>query len=510
MIDQPVNGSPGQAGGSPVMVVSNREPYEHSWRKGQLVWSRTDGGLASALDRALRRLGGVWVAWGSGEADRQAGALIPVPPDAPAYRLRRVWLEPEEVAGGYTGYANQVLWPLCHVTLDRIEYRRRYWDAYRRLNERFAQAVLEQLATQPAPVWVHDFHLALLPELIKHTAPRTPVSVFWHVPWPSPEVFRVLPERRELVMGLLHADNVVFQTPDYAHAFCACARAFTEVSISHEDGVLEWEGHLTRVTARGIGVDFDAFASRAQAPDTPARFAAIRRRLGLRPGMRFGLGVDRMDYTKGLLKRLWALDQFFTRYPDYRGRFSYVQIAVPTRTDMDCYQRYRKSLWQTALEINDRHGWIAQNGGRPTYEWQPIVFLEERVDFDTLVAYYRYADLALVSSVNDGMNLVAKEYVAAQVDESGVLLVSHLTGAAEALTDAVIINPYDAEGLADAIRHALEMPQEERRRRMRALRASVEAFDIHEWVDACLSDAGLSVLNREPVSSFDAVRRSDP
>jgi trehalose-6-phosphate synthase len=498
--------------GSRLIVVSNRQPYEHYWGNGELRCRPTDGGLSSALDPILRRSGGLWIAWGSGEADRDATGLdqiMPVPPEQPAYGLRRVWLTEEEVKGGYLGYANEVLWPLCHVTLDRVAYQRAFWDPYRSLNRRFADAVLAELRQRPGPVWVHDFHLALVPRLIKEAAPRTPVFVFWHVPWPGPDVFRILPERLDIIRGLLAADTVVFQTPAYAHAFADCARQFLNAEVDAARSVVTLHGHRTTVAARAISIDYQSFASRATTPEVRRAMAMAQQRVTVRhplhdtqaarPALRLGLGVDRLDYTKGLLKRLWALDAFFTRYPQYRGVFTFIQIAVPTRSELETYRRYRKLLWQTVFEVNERHrhvphGHEGANGGDgdgSTDGWRPIQYLEGSIDFDTLVAYYRLADLALVSSVNDGMNLVAKEYVASQVDETGVLLVSQMAGSAEELTDALIINPYDSDGLADTIRQALEMPVDERRQRMRAMRAYLQTHDLYAWADACLRDAGV-------------------
>jgi trehalose 6-phosphate synthase len=502
---------------SRLIVVSNRQPYEHYWRNGEVTCRPTDGGLSSALDPILRRFGGLWVAWGSGEADREASnpdQIVPVPPGQPAYGLRRVWLTEEEIKGGYLGYANEVLWPLCHVTLDRVAYQRAFWAPYRSLNRRFADAVLAELRQRPGPVWIHDFHLALVPRLIKEAAPQTPVFVFWHVPWPGPDVFRILPQRLDIIRGLLAADSVVFQTPANAHAFADCARQFLNAEVDANQQVVTLLGHRTTVAARAISIDFQSFASQATTPQVQRAMAMAQQRVtarhplhadaqAARPGLRLGLGVDRLDYTKGLLKRLWALDAFFTRYPQYRGSFTFVQIAVPTRSELETYRRYRKLLWQTVFEINERHRAVAHgreagNGdGEGSDDWRPIQYLEGSIDFDTLVAYYRLADLALVSSVNDGMNLVAKEYVASQVDETGVLLVSQMAGSAEELTDALIINPYDPDGLADAIRQALEMPLDERRQRMRAMRAYLQTHDLYAWADGCLRDAGVLSVERD-------------
>lgn len=480
---------------SRLIVVSNREPYEHRWVKEQLVCQRTDGGLTSALDPVLCRLGGTWVAWGSGEADRAAvgpGEVVEVPPGTPAYRLRRVWLGQDEVKGGYLGYANQVLWPLCHTTLDRVMYSKSSWEGYVAMNRRFAETLLDELRDRPGLVWVHDFHLALVPRLLRAGRPGVNVAVFWHIPWPGPDVFRILPERREILEGLLAADSLAFQTAGSADQFIACAKEFLKAEPGSTKRTIDYKGHRTCVSAHAISVDAQAFGERAGTAPIERLIAHKRDRLGVRSGVRLGVGVDRLDYTKGLLKRLWALEVFFARHPKYQGRFTFVQIAIPTRSEVEAYRRYREVIRQTVMEINDRYG---QSG------WKPVVFLEGRINFDQLVAYYRMADLALVSSVNDGMNLVAKEYVASQVEEQGVLLVSQMAGAAEELTEALIINPYDVEGTADAVAQALEMPPDERQRRMRTMRAYLQTHDIHAWVADCLREVGLLLPTRHEVGT---------
>ncbi len=473
---------------SQLIVVSNREPYEHHAVDDRLVCRRTDGGLVSAMDTVLARLGGTWIAWGSGPADQEMPGQadgLPVPPDSPAYRLRRVWLDPSTVRNGIQGYANQVLWPLCHVTLDRVAYRKSLWSGYQSLNCRFAETVLDELDRRPATVWVHDFHLGLLPSLIKQQAPDTRVCHFWHVPWPGPDVFRVLPERRELLEGLLAADCLTFQTPAFATAFADCAKEFLDAPIDSMKTEIRYRGHETKLTAHAISIDFDAFTNLAKTAEVEDTIVRARRRLGTAREVRIGLGVDRLDYTKGLLKRLWALKEFFDRYPDYRGRFTYLQVAIPTRNSVEAYRRYRDLIRHTVAEINDRVGAPLETKQRG---WKPIEYIEGRVTPHTLAAYYRMADVALVSSVYDGMNLVSKEYVASQVDETGVLMVSHLAGASEELMGAVVINPYDQEGMADSIRYALEMPAEQRRHRMRLMRHYLKKHDIHQWAESCLED----------------------
>lgn len=472
---------------SRLIVVSNREPYEHRRPNGSLMCQRTDGGVTSALDAALKRLGGTWVAWGSGEADREAvgpDGLVEVPPDSPSYRLRRVWLTDNEVKGGYLGYANEVLWPLCHHALDRVAYRKAFWKAYRSLNHRFAEAVLAEMHKRPQPVWVHDFHLALLPSLIKQAFPSKRVSLFWHIPWPGADVFRILPEHRHLLEGLLAADCLTFQTAGSVRAFAECAHELVRAEVDPSNELVQYRGHGTRLTPRAISVDCRLFSDCVRTAEVGAIMTLARKRLGIRHGIRMGLGVDRLDYTKGLLKRLWALDNFFTRFPQYKERFIFVQVAVPTRSEMATYRRYREEVRETVFKINARHC----KGG-----WHPIEYCEGRIDFSTLVAYYHMADLALVTSVYDGMNLVAKEYVASQMDKAGVLLVSQMAGAAEELTDALIVNPYDPEGIADTLKEALEMPEDERQRRMNTMRKHLEEYDIHAWMNNCLQDAGIAL-----------------
>ena len=480
---------------SNLLVVSNREPYEHNSVDGGVVCQHTDGGLVSALDPVLKRTGGTWVAWGSGDADHEVSGQVDglfVPPDSPAYRLRRVWLDPAAVKNGGHGYANQVLWPLCHVTLDRVSYRKAFWAGYQALNRRFAETVLDELDKHPATVWIHDYHLGILPALIRNASPETTICHFWHVPWPGPDVLRILPERRELLEGLLAADCLTFQTMSSATAFANCVMEFLDASVSIDPvkAIVLYRGRKTKLTARAISVHFDLFSDLAKSVEVEDLMTRTRRRLGVPRGVRIGLGVDRLDYTKGLMKRLWALKDFFDRYPEYRGRFTFLQVAIPTRNNVEVYRQYRDLIRKTVKEINERFEMLPEGKNKG---WKPIEYIEGRVTPATLVAYYRMADLTLVSSVYDGMNLVAKEYVASQIDEAGVLVVSHLAGAAEELSGALVVNPYDQEEMADSIRRALEMPENERRERMRQMRLHLSTHDIYHWAENCLRDVDMEV-----------------
>jgi len=486
---------------SHLLIVSNREPYEHNVVDDRIVCRQTDGGLVSALDPVMKRLGGIWVAWGSGIADREVSGEtdgLPVPPDSPAYRLRRVWLDSAMVRNGGQGYANEVLWPLCHVTLDRVFYRKAFWSGYQALNRHFADTVLDELGKQPASVWIHDYHLGILPALIKKDSPDTTICYFWHVPWPGPDVLRILPERRELLECLLAADCLTFQTMSYATAFADCVTEFLDASVSIDPfkAIVQHRGHKTTLTAHAISVNYDQFSDLAKTAEAERIMARTRSRLGVSRGVRIGLGVDRLDYTKGLMKRLWALTDFFERCPEYHGKFTFLQVAIPTRNNVEAYRQYRDLIRKTVTEINERFAMppVGKHKG-----WKPIEYIEGRVTPPTLVAYYRMADLILVSSVYDGMNLVAKEYVASQVDETGVLIVSHLAGAAEELSGGLIVNPYDQEEMADSIKRALEMPENERRERMRQMRLHLSMHDIYHWAENCLRDVSIDVGHAERV-----------
>nr|MBA3753438.1 trehalose-6-phosphate synthase [Nitrospira sp.] len=385
----------------------------------------------------------------------------------------------------------QVLWPLCHLTLDRVAYRKIFWHAYQAMNARFAEVVLDELREKPGFVWIHDFHLALLPGLLKASLPNQSIATFWHTPWHGHDAFRILPERREILEALLAGDLVMFQTPSFLHCFVECAKEFLGPDIHAGDHHIEYKGRTTRLVARPISVGFQAWSERAQSPQVQRAMEVLRNLHVCQPETRIGLGVDRLDYTKGLLKRFWAIDAFFQQYPHHRGKFTFVQIAVPTPGDVETNRRYRDLIRETANDINMRYGSLTHSGSPQASRWRPIEFREGRIGLDTLAAYYRMADLALVSSVYDGMNLIAKEYVSCQVEEKGVLLVSHMAGAAEELTDALVINPYDPEGVADAMYQALKMSPEERRSRMGRMRAYVATHDIRAWADVCLRDAGL-------------------
>ena len=457
------------------MVVSNREPYEHRWADevGETTVNRPAGGLTSALDPLMQALGGMWVAWGSGEADAATvdpGNRVRVPPENPSYTLRRVWLTNHDIHRYYLGFSNQFLWPLCHLRPDLTRVRGRYWERYRRVNRRFADAVLEEVRGKEAAVWIQDYHLALAPLLVRERRPDLTLSHFWHIPFPPIDIFRLAPQASYLLRGMLANDLMGFHLPIYADHFLRCARRLAGAEVDWERRTATLDGHTCHVGAFPISIDVQQFREAATAPGAEAQMRRIRERYAPRGGS-IGIGVDRLDYSKGLPEKLKALEFLWERYPEYRERFTFIQVAVPSRSDIEAYDELAQKVARQVWEINDRYG---------TADWRPIHLVKQSLPVDRLAVLYRLADVCLISSLQDGMNLVAKEYVASQVDRNGVLLLSEFAGAAEELPDATLVNPYDPEGCAVRIRDALTLPAPERAAAMERLQGSLTT--IYDWM----------------------------
>ncbi|HEY1375418.1 MAG TPA: trehalose-6-phosphate synthase [Gemmataceae bacterium] len=469
--------------GAKLIVVANREPYIHRRRDGAVEWIRPAGGLTTALDPVMRACGGVWVAHGSGTADREtadAFGRVRVPPNDPRYVLRRVWLSGEEESGYYYGFANSTLWPLCHHVYQRPTFEPADWAHYRAVNERFAAAVLEEAAGGPALVFVQDYHFALLPRLLKRARPDLALAQFWHIPWPNAETFRVCPWADEILDGLLGNDLLGFQVQYHCNNFLETVDRTVEARVCREHFAVCHRGHQTRVRPFPISVDPDLASDYLAAGDGwEARAASFRRRYGLgdRPIV---LGVDRVDYTKGIPERFWAVERLLNTRPDWAGRFHFVQLGVPSRTHLQPYRDLNGDVQDLADWINQKHG---------TESWRPVVIVNEHCAPPDIYALYRMAAGCVVSSLHDGMNLVAKEFIAARADEQGVLVLSRFTGAARELTEAVLVNPFDVGGLADGLHDVLSQPAEEQRRRMRKLRARIMDNNIYRWAGMLLSEA---------------------
>jgi trehalose 6-phosphate synthase len=469
-------------GGAKLVVVANREPYIHVYDGDHVRCMKPASGLTTALDPVMQACGGTWVAHGSGDADRAVAdqrGRVAVPPEVPAYTLRRVWLSKEEEQGYYYGLANEALWPLCHAAYTRPCFNPGDWEQYQRVNQKFADAVLDEVAGEPAVVFVQDYHFALLPRLLKNVRPDLVVLQFWHIPWPNPEVFRICPWQEEILDGLLGNDLLSFHIQYHCNNFLETVDRAIEARVDTEHFAVIRGGKTTLVRPHPISIDPDLIASFAP-EDVKQAERRIRKQLRVQDRVLL-VGVDRVDYIKGIPERFRAVDRLVTLYPEFKGKFSFVQVGAPSRTHIPAYRHLNEELVALAEEINWRHGGDT---------WKPIVHLNEHHDPEQVYALYRVATGCVVSSLHDGMNLVAKEFVAARTDLRGVLVLSKFSGAARELTDALLINPYAVDEFAAALRSALTMPPEEQERRMRRMRAQVADNNIYRWAGMLLSEAG--------------------
>ncbi len=468
---------------NPLFVVSNREPYQHVRRGKGIEVQVPASGLVTALEPILCACNGTWIAHGSADGDREtvdAHDRLSVPPDEPLYTLRRVWLTSEEENGYYYGFANEGLWPLCHIAHTRPLFRAADWECYKAVNEKFAKAVLQEIGNAEEPfVLIQDYHFALLPRLIKNACPGARVAIFWHIPWPNPEAFGICPWQKELLDGLLGADLVSFHIQAHCNNFLETVDHAIESRIEWDRFVVNRNNHLTAVRPHPISVEFpeSAQVSGSLFPAGKGR-AEILKELG--PETIFlGVGVDRVDYTKGIIERFRGIENFLDRYPYYLKQFTFVQLCAPSRTNIKRYHDFNQQVEAEAERVNKRF---------QTSEWKPIVLLNRHHSHKEIAPYYKAADLCLVTSLHDGMNLVAKEFVAARGDGDGVLVLSQFTGACHELRDALLVNPYDTEQLADTLRRALEMPPEERRARMAHMRRTVKEHNVYRWAADLISD----------------------
>jgi len=469
--------------GERVVIVANREPYiHHKKADGSITVLHPASGLVTALEPVMRACGGTWVAHGAGSADREtvdSKNRVRVPPGEESYSVRRVWLTPEEEAGYYYGFANEGLWPLCHVAHARPTFRIDDWRHYQTVNQRFADAVAEEVDVEDPIVLIQDYHFALAPRLIRERLPRATLITFWHIPWPNGERYGICPWHTQLLEGLLGSSIVGFHTQQHCNNFIDAVDRFLEARIDRDHRVVVHHQRSTAVRAYPISIDWPNRWAREAPPVSECR-SSVFQELGLPPTAQLGVGVDRLDYTKGIEERLLAVERLFERFPQYRGRFTFAQLAAPSRTAIERYSRLNESVETLAARINQRFA-----DGR----WKPIVLLRAHHEPPQVFRYLRAADLAYVSSLHDGMNLVAKEFVAARDDERGVLVLSTFTGAARELTEALMVNPYDLEQASSALATALAMPETEQIDRMRSMRALVAEYNVYRWAGRMLVDA---------------------
>ena len=481
-----------QLTGDQILVVSNREPYIHVKKGKEIEVQRPASGLVTAVEPVMRACSGTWISHGSGTADREvvdANDRVRVPPERPEYTLKRIWLSAEEENGYYYGFANEGMWPLCHIAHVRPLFRTSDWEYYQTVNQRFADAVIREANKEDPVVLIQDYHFALLPKMIHDVLPKATIITFWHIPWPNPESFGICPWRDELLQGMLGSTILGFHTPLHCKNFLETVDRYLEARIDYPTSTISQSGKLTMVETYPISIQWPPPWQQTQ-PSIEKCRNDVQQALNIGGDCLIGLGVDRLDYTKGILERLRAVERLLEIHPEIVGRFSFIQIAAPSRSTLEDYQLLDAQVRSLAANINARFA---------SGSYQPVYLKIEHHNPEEVNRYYRAADVCIVTSLHDGMNLVAKEYVAARDDERGVLVLSQFTGAAHELYEALIVNPYHIEQTAEALFQALTMPDFEQKERMRSMRAMVRDFNVYRWAGKMLLDAS-RIRQREKIS----------
>jgi trehalose-6-phosphate synthase len=462
-----------------LIVVSNREPYMHMQNGREIKCIVPASGMVTALEPILKACGGLWVATGSGNADKKVvdeHDRISVPVEDPKYTLRRVWITPEEEENYYYGFSNEGLWPLCHIAHTRPVFRSDNWQYYWDVNQKFADAVLEEIRDEKEPfILVQDYHFALLPLMIRKTRPDARISIFWHIPWPNPESFAICPWQKEILLGMLGADLIGFHTQFHCNNFLSTVNRTLEAHVTWETFTVAMGDHKTRINPFPISIAF-TMKDYADEPDGAADPSSLLKDFGIR-AERIGVGVDRIDYTKGIMERFLAIERFLVKFPEYIEKFTFVQIGAPSRTNIKNYSDLLVNVEAESNRINKKF---------QTQNWRPILMLGRHHSHQEILPFYKASSLCMVTSLHDGMNLVAKEYIASRNDLNGVLILSRFTGAAQELSGSLIVNPYDIEEMADAIRISLEMPESEQRTRMERMRQTILRNNVYSWAASLL------------------------
>jgi trehalose 6-phosphate synthase len=464
------------------IVASNREPYIHEYKGREIKCIKAIGGLTLALDSVMEAVGGLWVAHGSGDADKEVvdeNDCIRIPPDRPAYTLKRIWLTKEEEDGYYYGYANQALWPLSHIVYEKPIFLAKHWQMYKRVNQYFAEAILKEVGDDKAFVWLQDYHLALVAKYIKEKRPDITVSIFWHIPWPNPEAFRICPQKKEILEGLLSCDLLGFHINYHCINFMNTIDFELEAKSNYPENSVTYKEHKTFIKPFPISVDIESISKAAQSKEVQESMKELPNQIP--PSYEIlAVSVDRIDYTKGIIEKLRAIERFLKRYPKYHGKFVFYQALALSRMHIRSYESLLAKIHQVTEEIN----WEYKKGN-----WYPIVLVSRRLDYAEHLALYRSANLCIVSSLHDGMNLVAKEFLAANDGNDSILLLSRFTGASrEFEKDAILINPYDYAGTAEAIKRAIEMPKEKKKERMKRMKEIIYKSNIYVWAGNFISE----------------------
>ena len=453
-----------------LIVISNREPYVHEYNGERIDCSVPTGGVVAAIDPVMQAAKGTWIAWGSGDADQDCSdskGCVRVPPEDPKYTLRRIWLTQKEVNDYYLGFSNRVIWPVCHLFQENAQFKKNYWETYKSVNMKFADAAAEELE-KGGRVFIQDVHFSLVPDMLRNKVPDAAIALFWHIPFPAAETFSCIPWRSDLLKGLLSADMLGFHTKAHAENFIATVcREFPQAEVNNK--VISYNGRKTKVAAIPIGIDYETYTKNGSTQSIIKGAEATRKSINAE---RIILGVDRLDYTKGILNRFLAFERYLEASPRAREKVSFIQVASPTRVNINEYREMKRKIEESVGRINGRF---------QTPSWTPIIYINRKINEDKLLMLYRIADVAMVTPVIDGMNLVAKEYVA--VNEKGVLILSEFAGASEGMKDAIVVNPYDIESMAKAIQKALRMKQREKTNHCSKLRKEVKDHDIFWWLD---------------------------
>ncbi len=454
-----------------LIMVSNREPYAHNRTKKGIVLKKSLGGVISALDPLMQETKGLWIAWGSGSADfdvcnAENKVLVP---EKPKYTLKRIKLSKGEITNYYKGFSNRVLWPLFHLFVEKINFDDDYWKSYCKVNKKFAHAVLEEIQTKNDWIWIHDYHLALVPQYIKEKQPDAKIAFFWHIPWPPWEIFGSLPQRSAFLDGLLHCDLLGFHTKSYVHNFMDCSNKKSNIQIDKQKKQVTSATNTTRVKHFPLGISYKDYYDLAQTEGVLKESTKIKQ---MHKDKKLILGIDRLDYTKGILDRIKAYEYFLDQNPDFRKKVVLVQIATPSRDNIEEYCEMKKEIDEAVGDINSRFG---------REDWTPIVYFYRKIPQQSLLAYYKAADIGLLTPIRDGMNLIAKEFTAAK-DDDGVLILSEFAGASEELHGALMVNPYDLEGTAGAIKTAVEMPADEKTQRLKTMKDRVKKHSAQWWL----------------------------
>ncbi len=460
-----------------IILVTNREPYSHEKQNSSITVKKSIGGVVSALDPLMQQSKGTWIAWGSGDADfvvTDPDNKVLVPEENPKYFLKRVKLTNQEVTRYYKGYANRVLWPLFHYFIEKMHPAEQYWETYYNVNKKFADAVLKEL-NEDEQIWIHDYHLALVPHFIKYHKPQAKIAFFWHIPWPPWEIFNVLPQRNEILNGILQSDLLGLHTKSYVKNFTGCALRQPDIQYNSQTKTLDLGDHTIKIKCFPLGISYDSYAHPPLNDRITKKAHIIKKLYNVNTLI---LGIDRLDYTKGIMNRIKAFEYLIKTYPEYRENTTLVQIATPSRDTVDEYQLMKKEIDETIGSINAEFR---------TELWTPIMYFYRRVSDQLLITYYKSADIGLLTPLRDGMNLISKEFIAAK-QKDGMLILSEFTGASELLNESIIVNPYDIQSTGEAIKKAIDMPLNEKQHRFNKLHEKVKTFDSKWWLQNFLQE----------------------